>query len=196
MLRTRNQLEVTGQQHARAPRPPIQPAVAEQAVGGPIEPWLGSMRPRLVRLSLRFLNHAADAEEVAQEALTLAWQHEATLKDPTRRDAWVYRTTINLSLNRRRRRRPAGPLDSGICDTGSDGASAERSELTARIRAAMLELPDKQNAALVLREIEGLHYDTIAGILEMRPAAVRVLVHRAREALRQSLLRRWPDTFG
>jgi DNA-directed RNA polymerase specialized sigma24 family protein len=48
----------------------------------------------------------------------------------------------------------------------------------------------------VLREVEGLEYDAIAAVLEMRPGAVRVLVHRARETLRCTLLRRWPDTFG
>jgi RNA polymerase sigma-70 factor (ECF subfamily) len=196
LLRTWNEPQVTGQEHANGPRPPIQPAVAEEAAGGAVESWLTSMRPRLVRLAQQFLNHAGDAEEVAQEALTLVWQRLETLKDVGKRNAWVYRTTINLSLNRRRRRRPETRLEENTCSDRPDGSPAEHGELAQRIRAVMSELSENQSAALVLREIEGLDYDTVAAILEMRPGAVRVLVHRARETLRRTLLQRWPDTFG
>ena len=65
-----------------------------------------------------------------------------------------------------------------------------------RVRSVMVQLPERQHAALVLREVEGLAYEQIAAILQARPAAVRLLVHRARESVRQMLLRQWPDSFG
>jgi len=187
---------VTGQEHANGPHASLEPDVADQATGGSVEPWLASMRPQVVRLALQFLNHAADAEEVAQEALTLAWQRLGEVKEPGRRNAWLYRTAINLSLNCRRRRRPNARLEEESWSDRADASPAERGELVQRIREVMLELPESQSAALVLREIEGLEYDSIAGILEMKPAAVRVLVHRARETVRRMLLQRWPDAFG
>jgi RNA polymerase sigma-70 factor (ECF subfamily) len=69
-------------------------------------------------------------------------------------------------------------------------------ELMQRVRMAMRELPDRQQAAIILRDLEGLAYERIAEVLEVSPAAARLLVHRAREAVRQILLRRWPDSFG
>jgi len=198
-------------------------ATEPQAASRWLETWLEQMRPRLVRLAMRFLFSAHDAEEVAQEALVLAWQRVGRLRRPDRRNAWLYRTTINLSMNRRRRKRmsvlprphnePTEPRVSAraasrtregvatahrsLVDKNTDTSRRQQTaELMDRVRVAISELPERQHAALVLREMEGLAYDQIAVILQARPAAVRLLVHRAREALRQTLLRQWPDAFG
>jgi RNA polymerase sigma-70 factor (ECF subfamily) len=166
--------------------------------GAAVENWLEAMRPRLVRLAQQFLGQAADAEEIAQEAMTLSWQRGVGRWEPGRRNAWVYRVTVNLSLNRRRRRRPSRPLDETDGQDGliSGSLPGERTELLDRVQLVLRELPDRQSAALILREMEGLEYEAVAEILEVRPAAARLLVHRAREAMRLRLLERWPDTFG
>lgn len=194
---TRDEPQVTGKRHAKEPRPSAEPAAAEQSAAVPVVPWVESVRPRLVRLASHMLGNAADAEEVVQDALALAWQRKAGEADEARRNAWAYRVTINLSLNRRRRRRAVEPLDArSLAAVRSNTPSAEAFELADRVRAAVQDLPDMQRAGLALREVEGLDYEAIAAILEVKPGAARVLVHRAREALRLMLLRRWPDTFG
>ena len=160
--------------------------------------WVGEIRPRLVRLARRLLWNVDDAEEIAQEALALAWQRMRGLRDAKKRNAWLYRTTIHLSLNRRRKRRPSH-LAAAEGIPGSSGepiTDMQTDETRDRLRQAMARLPDRQRAAVVLRELEGLGYDQIAAILKARPATVRVLVHRGREAMRETLLRRWPETFG
>jgi RNA polymerase sigma-70 factor, ECF subfamily len=199
-LLTWNQPKVNALENSNATSPPAVRPQGGEDLGAPLEPWLEAMRPRLVRLARQFVSGLADAEEVTQEALTLAWQRVGGLKDVGRRNAWIYRVTINLSLNKRRRRSDRRLKDQEVVDfeTGPEarGSPAERGELVERLRVVMQELPDRQRAALVLREIEGLDYEAIATILEMRAAGVRVLVHRGREAMRRKLIERWPDTFG
>jgi len=159
--------------------------------------WTETLRPRLVRLACRYVWNAHDAEEIVQDAVTLAWC-ELGLKMPETElpDTWLFRATVNLSLNRLRRSR-AGPLPPGETATTAMAPHArpEMDELMQRVRLAVRELPDRQQAAIVLRDIEGLPYEQIGTVLEMSPVATRVLVHRAREAVRRILLARWPDSF-
>lgn len=162
----------------------------------PVEGWLEQMRPRLVRLATRLLWCSHDAEEAVQEALILAWQRINRLCEPGKRNAWLYRTTINLCMNRRRLRKPTAPLAADTMAADAVANRRETAELMSRVRVAMSQLPARQHAALVLREMEGLNYDQVAVILKTRPANARVLVHRARESVRQTLLRQWPDSFG
>ncbi len=162
---------------------------------GAADAWLAMMRPRLVRLARQFLANAEDAEEIAQEALALAWRRWAEVKDAGKRNAWVYRTTINLCLNLRRKRRPSETLVE-VAAREETGRAVECGELAERLRIVIADLPENQQAALALREVEGLGYDAIAAILEVKASAARVMVHRAREGVRQMLLRRWPETFG
>jgi RNA polymerase sigma-70 factor, ECF subfamily len=166
--------------------------------GAPLEAfegWAGLIRPRLVSLARRFLWNVQDAEEVAQEALLIAWRNQGKLAEPGMRNAWVYRTAINLCLSRRRRRRPE-PLPLIEPQGRAEAVGGlETAELMERVRAAILEMPARQQAAMVLRDMEGLAYAEIAGIMQTTAASARLLVHRGREAVRELILRRWPDSF-
>jgi RNA polymerase sigma-70 factor (ECF subfamily) len=161
--------------------------------------WLGNARPRLVRLATRLLGNAHEAEEAAQEALLIAWRRAGRVREPGRRNAWLYRTTVNVCMNRlRRRRRTASPVDPTAFDAqpARGDPNDVGGDLARCVRIAMAELPGRQHAAVVLREMEGLVYEDVAAILGTRPATARVLVHRGRETLRLILVRRWPELFG
>ncbi len=164
--------------------------------GAGMDVWMMSLRPRLVALARRFLWNAHDAEEVTQEALMLAWKH-ATELIPATRNAWVYRTTINLCLSRlRRKRAQLAPMEDLVAPATDPARSETLSELAGRVRMAICELPELLRVALVLRDLEGLDYRQISAIVHARPATLRLRVHRARETVRQTLLERWPDSFG
>lgn len=169
------------------------------AAGPPhgFEAWTREIRPRLISVARRFLWNLHDAEEVVQEALLLAWTRGTRLRDPGKLNTWVYRTTVNLSLSRVRRRRQAEALSEDQPGAIADPADAEtQSELAERIRWGMAQLPEKLRVAMVLRDLEGMDYESIAAVAQILPAAARLRVHRARETVREILLRRWPDSFG
>ena len=65
---------------------------------------------------------------------------------------------------------------------------ASVSDLRARVRAAVAELPESQRIALVLNRFEGASYEEVAAALDLSIPAVKSLLHRARENLKQRLL--------
>ncbi|MHC4441890.1 MAG: RNA polymerase sigma factor [Planctomycetota bacterium] len=156
------------------------------------------LRPQLLRLAYRFLSNKHDAEEIVQDALGLAWQRIKKLKNPQQIDAWLYRTTINLSLNRLRKKRSRimPPDDIPTAKADDPAKCLQANELIDRVRYVITQLPDRRQAALVLRDMEEMSYQQIAAILNIRPGAARLLVHRAREKVRKILLQKWPDCFG
>lgn len=186
---------------ARADQPPGLRPGAPRAAGGGVhadfQPWVERLRPRLARLAYRYLWNTHDAEEIVQDAIALAWREVGRQDLLRNRDAWLYRVTINLCLNRLRRVQ-AGPLPAGevAIAARAEAIPAEADEITQRVRAVIAELPERQQTALVLRDIEGLAYEEIAAVLEIRAGAARLCVYRARESVREILLKRWPDSFG
>ena len=62
-----------------------------------------------------------------------------------------------------------------------------RAENAAQVREALARVSDEHRAVLVLRELEGCCYDTIAQILEVPVGTVRSRLHRARVELRECL---------
>jgi RNA polymerase sigma-70 factor, ECF subfamily len=165
--------------------------------GSDTDAWMQAIRPRLVALARRFVWNVHDAEELAQEALMRFWQHQGELSEIGVRGAWIYRTTINLCITRLRRKR----VQLGLVEDRADSQSgpvqeSAISELAQRVRDVISELPEPLRVALVLRELEGLNYKQIAAIVQARPVTLRLRVYRAREAVRNTLLQRWPDSFG
>jgi RNA polymerase sigma-70 factor (ECF subfamily) len=162
-----------------------------------VGPWLAKMRPRLFRLAYRMLWNSHDAEEVVQDSLATALGRVGQLRDPGKRNTWIYRVAINLSKHRlrSRRRRFVRIEPTTAAAPEPNGGRIEHQDLYERLRQAMADLPARQRTAVVLRDMEQLEYDKIAAILTTRPSAARILVHRGREGVRRILLKRWPESF-
>ena len=146
--------------------------------------------PRLLGLAERLTGNAADAEEIAQEALIRVWRAARTWKPGGARFAtWLYRVTVNLCIDRRRKRKPE-PLD-GLPDMPSAemGALAEvqAGQMNALVRRLLDALPEKQRIALVLSYYEELSSREVAEIMDTSPGAVMGLLFRGRQALKDRL---------
>jgi RNA polymerase sigma-70 factor (ECF subfamily) len=151
--------------------------------------------PRAYRTAFRLLADAAEAEDVAQEALLRVWRHARNF-DPRRASlsTWLYQIVTNLALDRLRRRTRIGqhqPLDHAaeIADVAplvesAMIAAAERRQ----VAAALAALPDRARAAIVLVHYEDLSGKAVAAILGITPKALESLLYRALKTLRQTLL--------
>ncbi|MCQ4162879.1 sigma-70 family RNA polymerase sigma factor [Roseomonas sp. GC11] len=143
--------------------------------------------PRLHGLALRITGSAAEAEDVAQEALLRAWQHAARF-DPARAklSTWLYRIAANLAVDQARRRQGQAPqpLEEGLPDPaiGPEEALAAR-QRQALLAEALAALPPRQRAALALAHDQGLSGAEAAAVLETSERAVEGLLHRARRFL-------------
>ena len=90
----------------------------------------------------------------------------------------------------------SAPLDSEDEPIAKDGwwdpaLSGERADLRRALLHELLRLPPRYRAAVVLRLVEGLPYDEVAGILGLPTGTVRSLVHRGARLMRPGLSTWW-----
>ncbi|CAN5816481.1 sigma-70 family RNA polymerase sigma factor [soil metagenome] len=150
---------------------------------------VGRHGPALYRYAIRMLDgdhHAA--EDAAQEALTKAWVHLGTFRGDSSAKTWLFRLVANECLSARRRRRPRPVTAQALNQVPAGQRSApEQVTLAADLRkaldVALVELPWRQRASWILREVEQLSYVEIAEVLQTTPAVVRGQLHRARANL-------------
>ena len=149
-------------------------------------------------LCLRMLGSQPAAEDATQEAFLSAFRSIARFKGENFRP-WLMRIAANACTDelRRRHRRPAASLDAARSesdmpfdvpdpDAGPE-ALALRGEEQARIRAALLELPEDQRMAVILCDIQGFSYEEIADVMRSATGTVKSRIARGREKLRQAL---------
>jgi RNA polymerase sigma-70 factor, ECF subfamily len=147
--------------------------------------------PRIVGLARRLLSDPAEAEDVAQDAFLRLWKQAPKWREEGAKvETWLWTVTTNLCLDRLRRRR--SQADPAILEEMDDGAGdplshLESSERAGQITAAILALPDRQRAAIVLKYQEGRSQAEAAGFLDLSEDAFESLLARARRTLRANL---------
>jgi RNA polymerase sigma factor (sigma-70 family) len=138
----------------------------------------------LYRYCRSILHHDEDALDALQSTMAKAFaalQHEERDFDLR---PWLFRIAHNESISLLRRRRDALPLDVAP-DVGPDSlpGTVETRERLARLREDLADLPDRQRAALVLRELSGLGHEEIASVLDSSPRAIKQTIFEARTSL-------------
>jgi RNA polymerase sigma-70 factor (ECF subfamily) len=151
---------------------------------------------RLYNTLVHALGNRHEAEDVMQDAFCQAFSKLATFKGASAFYTWLYRIAFNASVSRRRRKRPVLSTDQqqeAFGEEPRDAAeSAEetilREERADMVHQALDSLSEEHRSILVLREIDGCCYDTIADVLDLAPGTVRSRLHRARMQLRDQLI--------
>ncbi|MBN2295002.1 MAG: sigma-70 family RNA polymerase sigma factor [Pirellulales bacterium] len=138
---------------------------------------------------------AEDARDLVQDAFVQAFVKLESFRQSSSFFTWLYRIAFNLTVSHHRRKKPTvsvervkdasgrEPIEPG---EGPEG-HAERKETCQQVRQAIATLADEHRAVLVLREIDGCDYETIASILELPVGTVRSRLSRARGQLRHRL---------
>lgn len=143
----------------------------------------------MVALARHITGNAADAEDVAQDAMLRVWVHAPRWQPLASFKTWLTRIVVNLCLDRRRRTAPL-PLDAAG-DPADDAPDAhdrlERTETDRRVAEAIGTLPERQRAAIALTYREGLSNAEVADILGTSVSAVETLLVRAKQTLRARL---------
>jgi RNA polymerase sigma-70 factor (ECF subfamily) len=164
---------------------PAQPAGFEELE---LEDALRRAVPRLRRYAARRLHDDHEAEEVVQEAMLRAFQHQSLFATEDDLMAWLTVVTGRLVIDRVRVRGRSvsvaelPPSSRATRDTADVVVARDE----ARIALDALEaMPSRQAAVLWAREIDGLSYDEICARFEMSEPTVRSVLHRARKTLRR-----------
>ena len=146
----------------------------------------------------RMLGSNSDVDDIAQQVFIRVWKSARRYVPRAKFTTWLLKITRNLVFNelRRARRRAQVPLQS---DPGTEeiplkdetnpapDASLLEDELQRAIEEAIMQLPESQRMALVLRRYEQLSYEQIAEVLDLSVPAVKSVLFRARTELRSRL---------
>lgn len=148
---------------------------------------------QVIRIAYRMLGNWADAEDVAQEAFVRLHRHGlADFESQAALGGWLCRVAVNLCLDRIRSQArwlmtPELPELASTADS-AEGAML-RSEQKMRLMAALADLPERERAAVVLREIEGLSTAETAAAMGSTEGTVRSQVSKALDHLRAMLMK-------
>jgi len=150
---------------------------------------------RLYNTLVHVVGCRVEAEDVVQDAFVQAFLKLRSFQRNSAFYTWLYRIAFNAAVSRRRRKRVEFSVEQGREQTGTepldDGEAPserlERQERARQVRTALATLTEEHRAILVLREMEGCCYETIADVLKLPVGTVRSRLHRARLQLREQL---------
>ncbi|MEM7325292.1 MAG: RNA polymerase sigma factor [Actinomycetota bacterium] len=145
-------------------------------------------------LALRLVGNEEDARDVVQETYLRAHKGIKKFRGDAQITTWLHRITANCAstyLGRKgRHRHEALPEDVDIADEHPQRDPVLRADITAlrsQLTDALMQLPPKLRAVVVLRDIYDLPHEAIAEQLDITESAAKVRLHRARKRLRERL---------
>lgn len=178
-------------------------ALLREGDPGAFETLVRTHMPMMLRVARRFMRSEEDARDVVQDAFVSAFRSIGKFGSNARLSTWLHRIVVNASLMRLRtqRRHPEEDIEEYLPRFKEDGHQLPRSEdwtetaetilqrteLAGIVRAAIDRLPDTYREVLLLRDIEELSGEEAAETLGVTSNAVKVRLHRARQALRTLL---------
>ncbi len=154
---------------------------------------------RAYQIALDFTHDYEEAKDLSQEAFLRAYSQINRFDGRSAFYTWLYRIIVNLCLDhhRRRGRLPWQRLNGEAPQTGEEREPATAAstpdqeamagEVKQKLGSALEGLPKSQRTAFLLRNHEGLSIQEIANVMQTTEGTVRVHLHRAVAALRQSL---------
>ncbi len=170
---------------------------------GAFQQLVETYQHRLVAVMHHLVGNAEEAEDLAQEVFLRVYRARKKYRPRSKFSTWLFTIANNLALNslRARQRKPSVPLN--LSESGPLGPRpaeqlvqdrnhgpaqhVQQQELAAVIRQALESLNERQRMAVVLNKFEDMGYAEIAEVMGLTPKAIKSLLSRARENLRQAL---------
>lgn len=152
---------------------------------------------KVYHLALRMCGNPEDATDVAQEAFLAAWRGLPNFRGEAGFSTWLYRLVNNAAIDHlRKTKKQRGDVslddEESHVDTPDTGPgpqeAAESGELRQAVAEGLNRLGEDHRQVLVLREVQQLSYEEIAGVLGLDLGTVKSRLSRARNALRKILL--------
>ncbi len=157
---------------------------------------------KMFNVAYRMLGNDDEAADVTQEAFVAAYKAIKTFKTEAKFSTWLYSITVNHAKNRLRQMRvkkgreiflSAGTenpeVESRPQNNGNPYATMEQKERDALVQQCISSLDDEYREVLILRDIQGLSYEEIRGILNIPEGTVKSRLARARQSLKDGLVK-------
>jgi len=163
--------------------------LVERAVDGDLtafEALVHRHGPLMRAYTSRIVGSQTEADDVVQEALTIAWRRLPSLREPSAVRAWLMRIASRQAfthLGKRASDVPLAALDHALpADTQPENVAVRNAQLEA-LSVALDNLGTDLRRCWLLREVAGLSYDEIAGEMQLPASTVRGKLARARVSI-------------
>ena len=167
----------------------------EAAVAGDLAAFEAVVRryERLVLVTaLRLLGEMEDAKDASQEVFLRLYRNLGKLERTGNLPAWLYRVTVNVCHDVRRKRpveAQVDELDAVPAGTPDPQRAAGDAERRRALDLSLRQLPERERTAIVLRDLEGLSTEEVARVMGTSEATVRSQICQARVKMRGFLER-------
>ncbi len=156
---------------------------------------LEQYRRAVTRYIQYLVRDAAEAEELAQEALIRAHRKRDTLRDPIALESWLYQIATHVSIDRMRQRAKAAQRqvdelveDLTIADSQPSTLTVlQQEEMSACVQRHVAKLSDAYKAVLLLCDADGLSAKESSELLQLPLTTVKMRLHRARQQMQAAL---------
>jgi RNA polymerase sigma-70 factor (ECF subfamily) len=158
---------------------------------------------RLVTVMHHLVGNAEEAEDLAQEVFLRVYRGRKKYHPTAKFSTWLFTIANNLALNHLRSKQRKPVISLNVSDSGPLGPRPaeqlvkdkanqpvqrmQQQELAGIVQQALEELNERQRVAVVLNKFEDMNYAEIAEVMGLTTKAVKSLLSRARENLRQAL---------
>lgn len=157
----------------------------------------------VVNTARGFVQKQEDAEDIAQEVFLEAYRSIGGFRQEAKLSSWLYRITINKSLNHLRNNKRYRLMQSiehfftgqaneelPVANSDYDASDARliNDERSQRLHQAINSLAKNQRIAFVLHKYEDLSYKEVGEVMNISLSAVESLIHRARKNLQKNLM--------
>ena len=148
--------------------------------------------PEMMRYAQNMLSDAGAAEEVTQDAFVAAWKGLDGFRGDASLRTWLFTLVSHKVIDYRRRKR-ASPAEDWVFESVRAAefyepeTRASNASFLEELGVALAGLPERQRAAWLLHEVDGMTHVEIARILTVTPSAVRGHLTRARAALSERM---------
>jgi len=174
----------------------IPQSVIEQAAKGDLDSFriiYDSMKDYVYTIAYRIALNREDAEEATQDIFLNIHKNLKSFHFHSSFKTWVYRIAVNTAINtaksKARKRGRETPLDEKISLTLTDETASEKMRKENNevfVENLLSKLNPDQRACVTLKDIKGLSYEEIAGVLKININTVRSRLKRAREKMLQT----------
>jgi RNA polymerase sigma-70 factor, ECF subfamily len=166
---------------------------------------------RMIATARRLLGNEEDARDAVQEAMLSAFKAVGRFEGGSQIGTWLHRIVVNAALMRlrSRRRKPESSIEDLLPSFQADGhrvlpardeldpaEAVEQAQLLSLLRASVEDLPEGYRQVYVLRDIEELSSEEVGLAMGLTPNAVKIRLHRARQALMALVKQRYHRETG
>lgn len=153
---------------------------------------------KVYNTAISFVQNKQDAEEITQDVFTIIFRKANTFKGDAQVSTWIYRISVNTSLNFIKRKKrfsflQFGDIENDKPDFDHPGVLLEKKENAKALFKVIDTLSEHQRTAFILSFVENLPRQDVANIMEISLKAVESLLQRAKKNLRVRLVELYPN---